>query len=133
MTLIMFERGLRRLVTDDKAIAAANVQFSKARKLWLISIATGLIGLFSATSVTDFLCWRAHTPWRSTFGYTFLWRFNFLEPMQPTSRRALLDLVASKCRLQNPQLLELLASIETNIGSRGLLFKKLIPICRNLK
>jgi hypothetical protein len=111
MTLIMFERGLRRLVTDDKAIAAANVQFSKAWKLWLISIATGLIGLFCATTVTHFLCWRAHTPWRSTFGYTFLWRFNFLEPMQPTSRRALLDLVASKCRLpESRQLLELLAA-----------------------
>jgi hypothetical protein len=111
ITLIILERGLRRLVTDRKEIAAANVQFSKAWKIWLISIATGLIGLFCATSVTHFLAWRARTPWRSTFGYTFLWRFNFLETVQPQPRRALLDLIASKCRLpESRQLLELLGT-----------------------
>jgi len=111
ITLIILVRGLRRLVTDRKEIAAANVQFSKAWKIWLISIATGLIGLFCATSVTHFLASRARTPWRSTFGYTFLWRFNFLETVQPQPRRALLDLIASKCRLpESRQLLELLGT-----------------------
>jgi hypothetical protein len=111
MIVIIIERGLRRVVTDQKAIADANVQFSKAWKIWFISIATGLMGLFCATSVTHFLCWRAHMPWRSTFGYTFLWRFNFLETMQPSPRQALLNLVASKCRLpESHQLLELLGN-----------------------
>jgi hypothetical protein len=111
IVLIIIEHGLRRLVTDQKAIANANFQSSKAWKIWLISIATGLIGLFCATSVTHLLCWRARTPWRSTFGYTFLWRFNFLETMQPAPRRALLDLVASKCRLpESHQLLEVLGN-----------------------
>ena len=111
MILIIIERGVRLLVADRKAIAAANFQFSKAWKIWLISIATGLIGLFCATSITHFLCWRTHTPWRSTFGYTFLWRFNFLETMQPPLRSTLLDLVASKCRLpESHQLLEMLGN-----------------------
>lgn len=113
ITVIVFiiERGLRLLVTDQKAIADAKFQFSKAWKIWLISIATGLLGLFCATSVTHLLCWRAHTPWRSTFGYTFLWRLNFLETMQPPPRQALLNLVASKCRLpESHQLLEMLGN-----------------------
>jgi hypothetical protein len=111
MTVIMIERGLRLLVADRKAIPAANFQFSKVWKIWLISIATGLIGLFCATSVTHLLCWRARTPWRSTFGYTFLWRLNFLKTMEPPARRTLLDLVASKSRLpESHQLLELLGN-----------------------
>jgi hypothetical protein len=111
MIVIMIERGLRRLVPDQKAIANANFQFSKAWKIWLISIATGLIGLFCATSITHLLCWRSHTPWRSTFGYTFLWRFNFLKSMQPPPRQALLNFVASKCRLpESHQLLEMLGN-----------------------
>ena len=111
MIVIMIERGLRRLVPDQKAIANANFQFSKAWKIWLISIATGLIGLFCATSITHLLCWRSHTPWRSTFGYTFLWRFNFLKSMQQPPRQALLNIVASKCRLpESHQLLEMLGN-----------------------
>jgi hypothetical protein len=107
MIVIIIERGLRLLVADRKAIAAANFQLSKEWKIWLISIAAGLIGLFCATSVTHLLCWRTRTPWRSTFGYTFLWRFNFLETMQPPLRQALLNFVASKCRLpESHQLLE---------------------------
>jgi hypothetical protein len=111
MILIIIEGGLRRFVTDQKAIAAGNFHFSKAWKIWLISIATGIVGLFCATSVTHLFCWRSHTPWRSTFGYTFLWRFNFLETMQPSSRQALLNLVASKCILpESHQLLEVLGN-----------------------
>jgi hypothetical protein len=111
MIVIMIERCLRLLIANEKAIAAVKLHFSKAWKICLISVATGLIGLFCATSVTRLLCWRAHTPWRSTFGYTFLWRFDFLETMQPSPRRALLDLVASKCRLpESHQPLELLGT-----------------------
>ena len=109
--VIIIERCLRLLVTRQKAIADTNFQVSKAWTIWSISIAAALIGLFCATSVTHFLCWRARTPWESTFGYTFLWRFNFLETMQPPSRQALLNLVASKCRLpESHQLLEMLGS-----------------------
>jgi len=110
---IMIERGLRPLAADQNAIAAAaaNVQLPKAAKAWLMSIAIGVIGLIFATSVTHLLCWRARTPWRSTFGYTFVWRLNFLETMQTNERRELLDVIASKCRLpESRQLLDLLLS-----------------------
>jgi hypothetical protein len=111
MFVIIIERGLRLLIRDQKAIADTNFQFSKAWKTLLISIATGLIGLFCATSVTHLLCWRTHTPWRSTFGYTFLWRLNFLETMQPSPRQALLSLVKSKSTLlESHQLLEVLGN-----------------------
>jgi hypothetical protein len=114
--VIIIERRLRLLVTRQKAIADTNFQFSKAWTIWSTSIAAALIGLFCATSVTHFLCWRARTPWESTFGYTFLWRFNFLETMQPSPRQALLNLVASKCRLpESHQLLGVLGNwIERN-------------------
>jgi hypothetical protein len=106
---IMIERGLRLLAGDRDAIAAANVQFTRAAKVWLMSIAMGVIGLIFATSITHLLCWRARTPWRSTFGYTFVWRLNFLETMQTNQRRDLLDIIASKCRLpESRQLLDLL-------------------------
>jgi hypothetical protein len=104
---IMIERSLGCLAAP-KSNPAANSWFPKASKILLTSIATGLIGLVCATSVTHLLCWRARTPWRSTFGYTFLWRLNFLET---PSRHALLNLVASKCRLpESYQLLELLGA-----------------------
>src|SRR5215831_12542698 len=106
MILIMIEWGLRPLAAGQDAIAAANVQFPKGAKVWLISIATGVIGLMLAMSVSHLLCWRARLPWRSTFGYTFFWRLNFLKAMQPNQRRELLDTIASKSRL--PESLELL-------------------------
>src|SRR5215472_6241097 len=109
MLLVMIEHGLRLLAEDQHAIAAAKVQFPKLAKVWLISVATGLIGLILATNVTHFLCWLERTPWRSTFGYTFIWRLNFLETMQPNQRQKLLDIIASKCRLpESRQLLDLL-------------------------
>jgi len=109
MIVIMIERGLRLLAEHQDAIAVGKVQFPKLAKVWLISVTTGLIGLILATSVTHLLCWRARTPWRSTFGYTFVWRLNFLETMHPNQRQELLDITASKCRLpESRQLLDLL-------------------------
>src|SRR5215471_2526660 len=103
---IMIERGLSRLAAQ-KSDTAANSLIPKTSKALLISVATGLVGLIFATSVTHLLCWRAHIPWRSTFGYTFLWRFNFLDTIQPPPRHTLLNLVASKCRLpESHELLE---------------------------
>jgi hypothetical protein len=111
MTLIIIERGLCWLATHQKATAAANLQLSKVGKIQLLSVATALIGLLCATGLTHLLCWRAHTPWRSTFGYTFLWRFNFLQIMQPAPRQRLLNFVGSKSRLpESHQLLELLGN-----------------------
>ena len=57
MILIMIECGLRRLAAGQHAIAAVNVQFAKAAKVWLMSVATGVFGLILATSVTHLLCW----------------------------------------------------------------------------
>jgi hypothetical protein len=111
MVVIIIERGLRLLAGHQHASAVAKVEFPKLAKVWLISVATGLIGLILATSVTHLLCWRARTPWRSTFGYTFIWRLNFLETMQPNQRQELLDIIASKCRLpESRQLLDLLGN-----------------------
>jgi hypothetical protein len=112
MIVIMIERGLRLLAGHQHAsAAAAKGEFPKLAKVWLISVATGLIGWILATSVTHLLCWRTRTPWRSTFGYTFIWRLNFLETMQPNQRQELLDIIASKCRLPEcRQLLDLLGN-----------------------
>jgi hypothetical protein len=78
--------------------------------MWLTSIVIGLISLLLATSFTHLLCWRAHTQWRSTFGYTFLWRLNFLDTMPTTFRDGFLDSVASKCKL--PETRRLLATLK---------------------
>jgi len=110
MIAITIELSLGRLMTL-RSNSAANSRFPKVMKVLLMSVATGLVGLICATSVTHFLCWRARTPWVSTFGYTFLWRLNFLETMEPLPRHALLNLVGSKCRLpESHELLELLGS-----------------------
>jgi hypothetical protein len=107
---IMIEGGLCRLVAPT-GNSAANSKSGKASLIFLISVAAGVIGLIGTTSITHFLSWRARTPWRSTFGYTFLWRFNFLDTMQFASRHTLLNLVESKCRLpESHQLLELLGN-----------------------
>lgn len=109
MGIVMVERALRPRLTGQEAIASSNVPFLKASKVWLMSVAIGLIGLLGATSVTHLLCWRARTPWRSTFGYTFLWRLNFLQIMPPTSRQMLISKIASKCKLpESHQLLDVL-------------------------
>lgn len=114
MIVVMLERRFRFLASDQDA--AAEFQFPKAAKAWLMSVATGVIGLAFATSVTHLLCWRARTPWRSTFGSTFVWRLNFLETMQPQQRRQLLGIIALKCRLpESRQLLDaLLTWIDRN-------------------
>jgi hypothetical protein len=106
---LMLERGLHAVALNGKTSPALNSSLSKATRVWFVSIATGLIGLLCATSLTHLLCWRTHTPWRSTFGYTFLWRLNFLETMQAAPRQSLLNTVASKCELpESRQLLDVL-------------------------
>lgn len=108
---ILLERYLRTFASSRRLIPVVNVRLWKAAQLWSISIATGLMGLLFASSLTHMLCRHAHTQWRSTFGYTFLWRLNFLETMDPAPRQALLATVASKCKLPDSrQLLELLGT-----------------------
>lgn len=96
---IAAELWLRLVASKAKATPAANVTVPKVVQVLLICIASGTVGLLLASSVTHLFCWRARTPWRSTFGYTFLWRFNFLDMMQPASRRQLLDTIASRCKV----------------------------------
>jgi hypothetical protein len=109
MGIVMVERALRPRLTGQEAIASSNVPFLKTSKVWLMSVAIGLIGLICATSVTHLLCWRARTPWRSTFGYTFLWRLNFLQIMPHTARQMLISKIVSKCKLpESHQLLDVL-------------------------
>lgn len=108
---LMIERGLHTFASHRKAIPVANFRLSKAARVWLVSIAAGLIGLICATSLTHLLCWRTNTPWRSTLGYTFLWRLNFLETMQPMPRQTLLKATAAKCKL--PESRELLGVLDT--------------------
>jgi len=111
MIVVMLERRLRAFASDGKAIRVVNFSLSKAVRVWLMSIATALIGLLCTTSLTHLLCWRAHTPWHSIFGYNFLWRLNFLETMQPTARQTLLTSMASKCKL--PESRQLLGVLDT--------------------
>ncbi len=114
---LMLERRLRAFASHGKAIPVVNLNFSKAGQVWLVSLTTGLIGLLCATSLTHLLCWRTHTPWRSTFGYTFLWRLNFLETMQPSPRQTLLASIASKCKLSESR--QLLGVLDTWIDRNG--------------
>jgi hypothetical protein len=108
--LLMIERCLHAFASHRNAIPAVNFNLSKATHIWLTSIVIGLISLLLATSFTHLLCWRAHTQWRSTFGYTFLWRLNFLDTMPTTFRDGFLDSVASKCKL--PETRRLLATLK---------------------
>jgi hypothetical protein len=50
----------------------------------------GIVALLWATAMANLLCWRANIPWRSKFGYTFLWRLNFLGDMPAAPRKQLL-------------------------------------------
>src|SRR5262245_22928110 len=113
LILVLIESGLRRLVACRQVIAAAKAQFRKATKVFLMSIATGVIGLMLAMSVSHLLCWRARLPWHSTFGYTFFWRLNFPEAMQSDQRRELLDTIASKSKL--PESREMLDLLRTSM------------------
>jgi hypothetical protein len=51
-----------------------------------------------ATTLIHLFCWRARIPWRPKFGYTFIWRLDFLQPMSLTARQQLLNKTAAKCR-----------------------------------
>ena len=105
--LISLERRLHTFSSRRNAISAGSFNLSKATRAWLVWVAAGLIALLLATSLTHLLCWRAHTRWRPTFGYTFIWRLNLLEGIPRALRQELLDATASKCKL--PQSRQLLA------------------------
>lgn len=76
-----------------------------------ISLAIGLASLLFATASTHLLCRRAGISWRPKFGYTFLWRLNFLEPMPSSERNALLDATAAKSTLpEAPRMFALLSA-----------------------
>ena len=114
MLLLTARRCLRISVHTRDATPNANLSLSKATYVWLISIAAALISLLFAASFTHLLCWRAHTQWRSTFGFTFAWRLNFLAPMPTMLRNGLLDNVASKCKLAETR--QLIAILKDQFG-----------------
>ena len=74
------------------------VNWRRATQIWFLCITTSIIALLWATTLTHLLCWRAHIPWRPKFGYTFIWRLDFLQPMPSTARQELLKKTAAKCR-----------------------------------
>ncbi len=78
-------------------VVVVGSRYSRAAlRQWVISIATGVVALVWASAVIHLLCWHTHTPWRPQFGYTFVWRLNFLSEMEPQSRRAFLDAIATR-------------------------------------
>jgi hypothetical protein len=108
--LVLLERRLRIFAWHRSSTPADNFNLAKAKHAWLVSVALGLIALLLATTLTHLLCWRAHTRWRSTFGYTFIWRLNFLEGIARAPRQELLNATASKCNLSQSH--ELLAVLD---------------------
>jgi hypothetical protein len=108
--LIALGHPLRLLPWQQPTSSSGYFDFAQPTDIWITSIATGLTALILATSVTHLLCWRAHIHWRSTFGYTFVWRLNFLPRMPAASRVRLISVAASRCRLpETRQLLAMLA------------------------
>jgi ABC-type Fe3+-siderophore transport system permease subunit len=93
------------------AKSAALFELRKAAHALGTSIVTGLAALILATSITHLLCWRAHIRWRPTFGYTFVWRLNFLSRVPAASRNEFLNAAASRCQL--PEARQMLAMLAT--------------------
>ena len=114
MFLIAVGNYLRIFVVQLHARSTAHFELGKAARVWGTSIAIGVAALILATSITHLLCWRAHIHWRSNFGYTFVWRLNFLERVPATSRDEFLSATASKCQL--PETRELLAMLANWFG-----------------
>ncbi len=112
--LIAVGESLRIFIVQRHARSTAHFELSKATCVWGMSVAIGLAALILATSVTHLLCWRAHIHWRSNFGYTFLWRLNFLERVPAASRDEFLSATASQCQL--PETRQLLAMLANSFG-----------------
>jgi hypothetical protein len=108
--LIALGDSLRSLLVQQPPRSTGYFDFAKPAGIWITSVATGLIALILATSITHLLCWRAHIHWRSTFGYTFVWRLNFLQRVPAASRDRFISVAASRCHLpETRQLLAMLA------------------------
>jgi hypothetical protein len=109
--LIVLGQSLRIFVVQRRTRSTAHFKLGKPARVWGISIATGLTALILATSITHLLCWRAHIHWRPTFGYTFVWRLNFLKRVPTASRDEFLSATASQCQLpETRQLFAMLAN-----------------------
>jgi hypothetical protein len=109
--LIALGHSLRLLLVQRPTRSTGYFDLAKPAGIWVASIATGLTALILATSVTHLLCRRAHIHWRSTFGYTFVWRLNFLTRVPAEARDGFLSATASQCHLpETRQLLVVLAN-----------------------
>jgi hypothetical protein len=109
--LIAVGHSLRLLLVQRPTSSTDHFHFAKLGGIWITSVATGLIALILATSITHLLCWRAHIHWRSTFGYTFVWRLNFLWRVPPASRDRFISAIGLRCQL--PETRQLLAALAT--------------------
>lgn len=113
--LIAIGESLRIFIVQRHARSTAHFELGKAARVWGTSIAVGLAALILATSITHLLCWRAHIHWRSNFGYTFVWRLDFLERVPAASRDKFLSAAASRCQL--PETRHLLAMLANWFGN----------------
>lgn len=112
--LIALRESLRIFLVRRQTKSTSNFELGKPARVWVGSIATGLSAIILATSFTHLLCWHAHIHWRSKFGYTFVWRLNFLSRMPAESRDGLLSATASQCQL--PETRQLLAALANWFG-----------------
>jgi len=72
-------------------------RWRRQSRVWFASFGVAVAAIVWATAMTHLLCWRAGIPWRPKFGYTVIWRLNFLQPIPPLSRAELLRDVAARC------------------------------------
>jgi len=79
--------------------SSGNFTFGRSARVWCASVVTALSALILASTFTHLLCWHAHIHWRSKFGFTFVWRLNFLSRVPVGSRDQFLAAAASKCQL----------------------------------
>ncbi len=107
--LIALAQSLHESFACRQAISTVTFTFGKSVRVWYASVVTGLSALILATSFTHLLCWHAHIHWRSKFGFTFVWRLNFVDRVPLGSRDQFLAAAASKCQL--PETRQLLVKV----------------------
>lgn len=81
--------------------------------LWRKLIAYGCLGIGVAAAsigVQQAMCWMFRVPYRSTFGVTFEWRLDYLNPLPAAERNTILDKVSA--RVNDPIVTEAIHALE---------------------
>jgi hypothetical protein len=79
-----------------REMIALPFSFTPTLRNFLAAAAVGLLSILLASAYTNALCRNARVVPRSEFGFTFLWRLNFLDAMTPGERAILLEQTARR-------------------------------------